>query len=281
MMRILFQSLRQDLRYGLRGLLKSPGFAAVAILSLALGIGANTTIFSVLNAVLLRQLPVPAPEQLVLISTNNLSFSYPVYRELRDHARSFQGLIAFRTLPMSLSVNGATERITGAIVSGNYFSILGVPASAGTAITVEDDQRPDSGGPRGPVAVLSHGLWRRKFGGDPSVVGRMVNLNGQPFTVIGVAARGFTGTEVGQAADVFAPMMMQSALNPSNPNALTTPRNVWLRIMGRLGPRTSTAQAEAERRSSEWCATASMGTCASPPRACFTLRCPSRVCGAR
>ena len=147
----LLESLTQDLRYSFRGLRKSPGFATVAILSLALGIGANTTIFSVLNAVLLRLLPVPNPEQLVLVATSNQSFSYPVYRHLRDHAQSLQGLIAFRTLPMSLSVNGATERITGAIVSGNYFSILGVRVSIGTAIQVEDDRTPDSGGPRGPA----------------------------------------------------------------------------------------------------------------------------------
>jgi predicted permease len=224
---------------------KSPGFAAVATLSLALGIGANTTIFSVLNAVLLRLLPVPAPEQLVLLSTSNQSFSYPVYRQLRDRAQSLQ-LIAFRTLPMSLSVNGATERITGEIVSGNYFSTLGVRVSVGTAIEVDDDRKPGSGGPRGPVAVLSEGLWRRRFGGDPAVIGRTVNLNGQPFTVTGVAARGFTGTDVGQAADVFAPMMMESTLNPGNANALEAPRNVWLRIMGRLRPHTAIAQAESE-----------------------------------
>ena len=216
----VLENLAQDLRYGFRGLLKSPGFAAVATLSLALGIGANTTIFSVVHAVLLRLLPVPAPEQLVLVSAANQSFSYPVYRHLRDHARSLQGLVAFRTLPMSLSVNGATERITGAIVSGNYFSTLGVAAPIGTAIDVEDDRTPGSGGPRGPVAVLSYGLWRRRFGGDPSAVGRTINLNGQPFTITGVTARGFTGTEVGQAADVFAPMMMVPTLNPAGLNGL-------------------------------------------------------------
>ena len=242
----VLENLAQDLRYGFRGLLKSPGFAAVATLSLALGIGANTTIFSVVHAVLLRLLPVPAPEQLVLVSAANQSFSYPVYRHLRDHARSLQGLVAFRTLPMSLSVNGATERITGAIVSGNYFSTLGVAAPIGTAIDVEDDRTPGSGGPRGPVAVLSYGLWRRRFGGDPSAVGRTINLNGQPFTITGVTARGFTGTEVGQAADVFAPMMMVPTLNPANPDALEEPRNVWLRIMGRMSPRTARPQVEAE-----------------------------------
>ena len=248
------ENFSRDLRYGLRGLAKSPGFTVVAALSLALGIGANTAIFSVLDAVLLRLLAARAPEQLVSVNTAfsvrgemryNQSFSYPVYRALRDGAQSAQ-VIAFRTLPMSLSVNGATERITGAIISGNYFSTLGVEPAIGAMIGAEDDQKPGSGGPRGPVAVLSYGLWRRRFGGDPSVLGRSITINGQPFTVAGVAARGFTGTEVGQTPDVFAPMMLQSVLMPGNTGALNAPRNAWLRIMGRLGPLTSTQQAEAE-----------------------------------
>src|SRR5215469_7018910 len=142
----MLEALWRDVRYGARGLLRSPGFTLVAALSLALGIGANTAIFSVLDAVLLRMLAARAPEQLVSVSTAfsargemryNQSFSYPVYQALRDGAHSTQ-VIAFRSLPMSMSVNGATERITGAIVSGNYFATLGVEPTAGAMIGAED-----------------------------------------------------------------------------------------------------------------------------------------------
>ena len=248
-------TLLQDLKYGLRMLRKNTGFTAVAVLTLALGIGANTAPYSLLNAVFLRMLPVETPEQLVVVSTAFVpgndtrygqSFSYPLYRELRDHTGTLQGVIAYRTLATSLSVNGATERVTGELVSGNYFSVLGVKPFMGTMISAEDDEKPGSGGSRGPVTVLSYGFWRRRFGADPSVIGKSLDLNGQPFTVIGVAAPGFSGTEVGEAPDVFAPMMMQLTLLPWNANGLTGRRNVWLRVMGRLKPEVSAQQAEAE-----------------------------------
>ena len=240
------ETLLQDIRYGLRMLRKSPGFTIVATLSLALGIGANVAIFSVLNAVLIRMLPVKAPEQLVVLSANNLSFSYPLYRELRDHAQTLEGLVAFRTSSMGLSDEAGAERITGAIVSGNYFSVLGVRSALGGLITPADDSKPDAGGPRGPVVVLSHGFWVRRFGADPAVLGKKLLLNSHPFTVIGVAGPGFTGTEVGSAPEVFAPMMMQSELMPELQNQLEARRSVWLRVMGRLKRDVNVRQAEAE-----------------------------------
>jgi predicted permease len=247
-------TLWNDLRHALRLLRKSPGFTTVAVLSLALGIGANTAIYSVINALLLRLLPVSDPERLVIVATRlpsqadgglNYSFSYPLYRTLHDSSQLLDA-IAFRRHAFSFSADSATERINGAVVSGNYFSVLGVVPALGTAMTPEDDIIPGSGGARGPVLVLSYNFWRRRFGGDPSVVGRKIGLNGHPFTVAGVAAAGFTSAEVGEPADVFAPMMMQSDLMPEIPGALEQRRNVWLRIMARLRPGASASRAEAE-----------------------------------
>ncbi|HXB74345.1 MAG TPA: ABC transporter permease [Candidatus Acidoferrales bacterium] len=245
----------QDLRYALRTLRWNPGFAAVAVLALALGVGANAAIYSILDAVYLRLLPVEKPERLVVFTTQftlakelryNQSFSYPLYREVRDRTQSLEGAIAYRSLIMNAGINGSTERITGAMVSGNYFSVLGVQPVAGTLVGPEDDLKPGSGGARGPVAVLSYAYWNRRFGGDAGVIGTRIDLNGAPFTIVGVARDGFSGTEVGQAPDVFGPMMMESLLNPTNPNGLDAPRNVWLRIMGRLKQATRVPQAEAE-----------------------------------
>jgi len=240
------ETLLQDIRYGLRMLRKNPGFTIVAALSLALGIGANVAIFSVLNAVLIRMLPVRAPERLVVLSANNLSFSYPLYRELRNHAQTLEGLVAFRTSSVGLSDEAGADRITAAIVSGNYFSVLGVQSALGSLITPEDDSKPQSGGPRGPVVVLNYSFWLRRFGADPAVLGKKLLLNGNPFTIVGVAAPGFAGTEVGSAPDVFAPMMLQSELMPELKNQLEARRSVWLRVMGRLKPKASVRQAEAE-----------------------------------
>ncbi len=245
----------QDLRYGVRTLRKSPGFTAMAVLALALGVGANTALYSILNAVYLRLLPVENPAQLVVVTRpamvkgrilNGQSFPYPMYRELRDRTQTMEAAIAYRTLNLNASLDGQTERIRGAIVSGNYFSVLGVGAAVGSTIVPDDDTKPGSGGLRGPVTVLSYGYWLRRFAGDPAVVGKRIELNGAPFLIVGVAPAGFTGTEVGDRPDVFAPMMLQTALMPENPNALDQRRNQWLRIRGRLRPGASPAPAEAE-----------------------------------
>jgi predicted permease len=242
----------QDVKYALRTLRTNPGFASVAVAALALGVGANTAIYSIVNAVYLRMLPVERPEEVVAIGTPasrgggrvNESFSYPLYAHLRDHSRTLAGVIAHHAMDLSVATEGATDRVRGALVSGNYFSVLGVRPVVGTAIEESDDVTPRSGGARGPVAVLSYGYWMRRFGGDPAAVGRTVELNGSPFTIAGVAPPGFGGTVVGDRLDVFAPLMMEPVLWPDNPNAFGTSRNVWLRILGRLGNQWKPAEAE-------------------------------------
>ncbi|HEY1338785.1 MAG TPA: permease prefix domain 1-containing protein [Bryobacteraceae bacterium] len=156
----------RDAQYAVRTLLRSPGFTATAVLSLALGIGANTAIFSILHALVLRSLPVSDPARLVVVARNkNVSSPYPLYVDLRDHSQTLEGVFAFRTTSMRLTRDGETERVTGALVSGTYFDVLGLQPFPGTAITPEDDRAPDSGGPRGRVAVLSQNCWMRRFGG--------------------------------------------------------------------------------------------------------------------
>ena len=249
------ENLLQDVRYGARALVRSPGFTAVAVLSLALGIGANTAIYSVIDAILLRALPVADPGRLVVVTVPfikrgevsfNQSFSYPQYRYLRDRSRLLDGVLAFTSRPFSVSFDGHTERVKGAVVSGNYFAVLGVRPVLGSAIEPADDLIPGSGGARGPVAVLSYEFWTRRLGANPQVIGRVIDVNGHPFTVSGIAPEGFAGTEVGETPDVYGPMMMQSVLTPENQDALEKRRNVWLRVMGRLKPDAGPRQAEAE-----------------------------------
>jgi predicted permease len=237
----------RDVRYAVRTLWRSPGFTITALLSLALGIGANTAIFSILHALVLRSLPVSDPQKLVVVTRNeNVSLPYPLFIELRDHSRTLEGVLAFRTTAMRLSKEGETDRITGALVSGTYFGVLGVRPSIGTAIANEDDQIPGSGGWRGPVAVLSHSFWLHRFGGQASVAGARILLNGHPFTIVGVGPPGFNGTEIGEPADVFVPMTMQEAVMPGMGKALTQPRSQWLRVFGRLTSDEGKPQAEAE-----------------------------------
>ena len=241
------ETMIRDVHYAVRTLRRSPGFTITALLSLALGIGANTAIFSILHALVLRSLPVSDPQRLVVVTRNGtVSSPYPLFIELRDHSQTLEGALAFRSIPMRLSKDGETERITGVLVSGTYFDVLGVRPSIGTAIANEDDQVPGSGGWRGPVAVLGHSFWLRRFGGQASATGTRILLNGHPFTVAGVGPPGFQGTEVGEPADIFAPMTMQEALLPGLGTALTQPRSQWLRILGRLRSDGGRPQAEAE-----------------------------------
>src|SRR5215470_13340998 len=206
------ESTIRDFHYALRSLRRSPGFTITALLSLALGIGANSAIFNILHALVLRSLPVSDPERLVVVTRNEtVSSPYPLFVELRDHSQTLEGILAFRTTSMRLTKDGETERVTGVLVSGTYFEVLGVRPSIGTAITKEDDQIPGSGGLRGPVAVLSHSFWMRRFGGRADVLGTRILLNGHPLTIVGVSSPRFNGTEVGASPDVFAPMMMQEA----------------------------------------------------------------------
>jgi len=233
--------LGKDAGYALRILRKSPGFTAAAVLSLALGIGINTAVFSLINAVLLRALPVKNPEQLVVFNHRN-DFSYPMYVDLRDGNTVLSGLLCRFTIPASLSAEGQTQRISAELVSGNYFQVLGVEALIGRTLTPDDARLPGAQ----PVAVLSNGFWRSRFGSDPGVVGKTIRLDGQPFTVVGITPAGFQGTEVGVSPDVRVPITMCRALIPDLPSdvAMNERGWGWLDLVGRLKDGVSRAQAE-------------------------------------
>lgn len=238
-------TLWQDLRYGLRMLRKTPGFTAIAILSLALGIGANTAIFSLVNTALLRPLPVEKPEQLV--GLNNTAgerlfpaFSYPNYKDFESRNQVFSGMIAYRFAPLSLSHDGINERLWGYIVSGNYFEVLGVRAGLGRLISTADDRTP--GGH--PVAVLSHKCWQNRFASDPNISGKEILVNGRGYTVIGVAPPSFFGTEIVAAPEVWFPMAMQEQVEVGY--GWLDKRGVEnLSLQGRLKAGVSEAQAQA------------------------------------
>ncbi|HUI43466.1 MAG TPA: ABC transporter permease [Terriglobia bacterium] len=242
-------SLLQDLRFSLRMLVKSPGFATLAVVALALGIGANTAIFSLVNAVLLRPTPgVHDPGRLVSLyrMEKNDPYSgmgFPDYADYRDRSRSFSGLAAQEATALSLG-GGASERLIGDVVTGNYFEVLGVTAARGRLIGPEDDA------PRGahPVAVLSYALWQRKLGADPAVLGSKLVLNGYPFTVIGVAPERFAGTTTGQPYDVWVPMSMLDQAMPRTVGHRFFEERAWgwLSVFGRLKPDVSVEQAASE-----------------------------------
>src|ERR1043165_8640298 len=185
------QTLWQDLRYSLRLLLKRPGFTLVAVITLALGIGANTAIFSLVNTVLLRPFPVAHPDELYSLSATGkndaiLAFSYPDFVDYRDRNDVLAGIFAPRIAPMSLSRDSNNERVWGYLVSGNYFEVLGVSAIQGRTFTADEDRARLAA----PVAVLSYACWQRRFGADPAVVGQDVLINGHSFKVIGITPEG-------------------------------------------------------------------------------------------
>ena len=193
----------QDVRYGIRMLLRSPAFTAVAVLSLALGIGANTAIFSLLNAVLLRTLPVEQPERLLVVTHMTgpgqwFSFSSPLYRSLRDQNQAFSGLTAASEsdVDLDMRVFGSSESVRARLVSGNYFSVLGVVAAAGRTLTPDDRAR-------NGVVVISNDLWKRRFGQASSAIGQQVALNGSGFMIVGVTPPGFFGESVGTSPELW------------------------------------------------------------------------------
>jgi predicted permease len=203
----------QDLRYAVRSLRKSPGFAAVALLSLALGTGANTAIFSLMDKLLLESLPVESPRELVILNPQGLrngwtagrmTWSYQAYLGIREEQQVFTDMLAERTDQVNLTIDGSTRMATESVVSGNYFEVLGVRESLGRVLGPEDDRQ--RGGH--PVAVLSHGFWLERFGARPDVVGKTIRLNGHPFMVAGVSEKGFGGLEIGAPVDVFVPAAM-------------------------------------------------------------------------
>jgi putative ABC transport system permease protein len=235
----------QDLRYGARMLMKQPGFTLIAVLTLALGIGANTAIFTLLDKALLRALPVEQPQQLVVFAKDGSGApgisSYPLYADLRDRNQVLSGLAAYFQQPFSLSDGSATERVIGQIVSGNYFTVLGVRPALGRVFLPEEDRTPGTH----PVTVISHGLWQRRFGADPAVIGKAINLNGYSYTVVGVAPAEFTGTLRGTVNDVYVPAMMQVQAQPGRNSKLDDRNSGWLRLIGRLKPEISRQQAQA------------------------------------
>jgi predicted permease len=242
-------SFRQELKFAVRSLLKNPSFSVMVVATLALGIGANTAIFSILHALVLRNLPVADPGRLVVLTRNQGSQSslpFPLLRHLEANSTTLDGLVAFRSGHWRFTSAERTERIGGALVSGSYFTVLGIRPALGTLIGKEDDTIPESGGSRGPVAVLSHGFWMRRYGGQPTAIGASILLNSRSFTIVGVAPSGFTGTEVGQTPDVFVPMMMVGTVIPGLGTSLTQPRSNWLRMMGRVKQGIDVRQAELE-----------------------------------
>jgi predicted permease len=233
----------RDLRYTVRVLRKSPGYALVAVLSLALGIGANTAIFSLVDQVMLRMLPVHDPAHLVLLhredqmqgtstADNNESvFSYPMYRRLRDDGRAFSGVVARAGVAVTLLYQGNAESVAADLVPGNFFGVLGVRAAAGRLLTPADDDAPMAH----PVVVLSHSYWVKRFAASPAVINQTFHLNGFPMTVIGVSAAGFNGIFPGNMPDIYLPITMLSAAKPTW-KALDDPRFRWLNIMARTIP---------------------------------------------
>jgi macrolide transport system ATP-binding/permease protein len=235
----------QDVRYGLRMLVKNPALTAVAAISLALGMGANTTIFSLINAAFLRPLPVEKPHELIMIYTSDFSgpahgsSSYPDYLDIRDKTGVFSGVLASSVQPLSMSSGGQTERVSGEIVTGNYFSLLGVKPVLGRNFLPEEDQTPGAH----PVALVSYGLWQRRFGSDPNVVGQLLTLNGEPVTIVGVAPDGFPGLQRMFPVDLWIPMMTLSRLSGGR-DRLSERGSRWLTLVGRLGPAATVAQAQ-------------------------------------
>jgi len=240
----------QDFRYSLRTLRKSPVFLIVAVLSLALGIGANTAIFTLLHQLVLQPLPVRHPEQLVMLAGRGEHYggnngpdrlSYPMYRQIRDQNQVFSGMFCTHPTTVSATFQGRTELLGADFVSGNYFPVLGVGAAAGRVFTASDDLM--QGGH--PLAVLSYGYWRTRFAADPDIVGKQIVVNGQALTIIGVSEAGFNGVEPGRAPQIRIPITMSDFLPPSDFKRLNNERFRWTEVFGRLKPGMTMEKAQA------------------------------------
>lgn len=227
----------RDVRYGVRMLRQNPGFTAVAILTLGLGIGANTAIFSLMDTVMLRLLPVQRPEELVQLAAEThgfgrsprTTFTNPIWETIRDHQDVFPGALASGSAQFNLSPSGVAQNVRGIYVSGSYFPTLGVRSAAGRLLVPDDDKRGCPG-----TAVLGYGFWHDHFGGAP-VVGATVPINGHPFEIVGVSAPGFFGTEVGSAFDVAVPICSEAIVEGKN-SSLDQRSTWWFRIMARRNP---------------------------------------------
>ena len=260
----MFTALRRDCRYAVRTLLREPGFTAVIVITLALGIGGTAAVFSAVDAVLLKSVPVADPDRVVNVytvwaarATTNPggadqvgTSSYPDYADLRDSG-VLGGLATFAAISLTLDTGGLTERIDGQVVSGNYFDVAGVRPAAGRTFSPEEDRI----GSAVRVAVLSHGLWQRRFGAETGIVGRSITLNGNAYTVIGIAPRGFAGSVLGDAPEVWVPMALQEEVRPPSAGAVRRSlgsarmlgvRDVrWLSMVGRLKDGASVADTAA------------------------------------
>ena len=242
----------RDLRYALRGLLRTPQFTVIAVLTLALGIGANTAIFSLLEHIQFRNLAVHRPDRLVRLELpgsfagsmwgGEYCFDHPMFRDLQKAPKdALLGVAGVFERPVSLSVDGSTERGSSLLVSGNLFDVFGLAPAAGRLLTVADDQQAGAH----PVIVLSHGFWKRRFAGKPEVVGQTIRVNSKPMTVVGVAPEGFRGTDITEQPDVFVPMRMKTWVTPTWDD-LDNPATRWLQIYARLADGVTAEEAEAK-----------------------------------
>src|SRR4051812_128967 len=235
--------LARDLRYSLRAIRRSPLFAVVAILSLALGIGANTAIFTLMDQLMLRKLPVRNPEQLVVLyqqgSHNGSNMgrwmhSYPIYQDFQQKGEPFSEVLCRRLVSASISVDNQTERVNAEMVSGNYFTMLGVKPALGRLFTSEEDDRVVRGH---PVAALSYQYWADRFDRDPNVIGKKILVNNYPMTIVGVSARGFDGLDPAQGPQIRIPILMKETVMPEWAwfNAAAR-RSRWVQVFARLKP---------------------------------------------
>ena len=246
----VIETTARDLKFSLRALRRSPGFVVVAVLTLALGIGANTAIFSLLDQILLRLLPVKNPQELVLLTMRGNHYgsnwggnaiSHPMFREFQAHNEVFSGMFCRFPSPVSLTFGGQSERVGAELVSGTYFNALGVNTILGRAFTPEDDRVPNGH----PLVLLAYDFWRQRFGGDAGIVGKNLIVNGHNMTVIGVVQPGFDGVELGYSTKIFVPIMMQQQIIVGNEKMLTDRRTRWVNAFGRLKPGVSATQAKA------------------------------------
>ena len=239
-----------DLRFSARALLRSPGFTAATLLSLALGIGATTAIYSLVDQVILHALPVRDPSRLVLVDWNGDSvvggfgswnlMSYPFCRDLQQQTRFFDGVLCRAEIQVNLSAGGDPKPVAAEIVSGSYFSVLGAGPALGRVIEADDDAAPGAG----PVVVLSYDFWRAEFGGATDITGRKVLINQHPMNVIGVAASGFRGVDVGAVPALWIPASMHAEAIPGSKDLLNRP-TIWMQVLGRLRAHLTSAQAQA------------------------------------
>lgn len=251
--------LWRDVRFGLRMLVKSPAFTAIAVLTLALGIGANAGIFTILQQVILRRLPVPHPDQLVLLYSpgprqghigsdednapgeeGSEAFSYPLYVTLRDQNPVFSGLAAMSPYSTALTYRGHTEQADAYVVSGNFFDTLGVKPALGRTLEPSDTTAPGGA----PVVMLSYGCWKNRFGGDPGILNQGILVNNKPMTVVGVTDPSFEGTQPGYDSQLYLPITMVSSLDTPLRD-LTTHKDNWIKLIGRVKPGMSVQQASA------------------------------------